>query len=328
MRINRGFLGWGIFLLIVGAIPLAVRAGYLTEDQIGNVGSLWPLILIGIGVGVLLARTRYAFLGGILVAATFGVIVGGVLAGGVEGISATTCGPGQAGLAAFESREGSLTESVGSVDLDLNCGDLTLGVGPGNTWRVEGEARDGVGPSVDADNGSLRVASADDGGGFFERLNDREVWRITLPEAVRLDVSMDLNAGSSNLALGATRIEAFDLTLNAGSVTMDMGSVSEIGDLQIDLNAGSLELTVPNQSFEGSIEVNAGSVALCVPPGAALRLHTGDSIVAGYDYDGHGLVKDGSTWETPGFADAPVRIELDTRANAGSFSLNPEDGCG
>ena len=174
----------------------------------------------------------------------------------------------------------------------------------------------------------MRVASADDGGGFFERLNDREVWRITLPEAVRLDVSMDLNAGSSNLALGATRIEAFDLTLNAGSVTMDMGSVSEIGDLQIDLNAGSLELTVPNQSFEGSIEVNAGSVALCVPPGAALRLHTGDSIVAGYDYDGHGLVKDGSTWETPGFADAPVRIELDTRANAGSFSLNPEDGCG
>ena len=49
MRINRGFLGWGVFLLIVGAIPLAVRAGYVTVDQIGNVGSLWPLILIGIG---------------------------------------------------------------------------------------------------------------------------------------------------------------------------------------------------------------------------------------------------------------------------------------
>jgi len=42
-----------------------VRAGYVTEAQIPNVVSLWPLILIGIGVGILLARTRYALLGGL-----------------------------------------------------------------------------------------------------------------------------------------------------------------------------------------------------------------------------------------------------------------------
>jgi hypothetical protein len=107
-----------------------------------------------------------------------------------------------------------------------------------------------------------------------------------------------------------------------------MGSVSEIGDFEIDLNAGALELTVPNVSFEGSIGVNAGSVSLCTPPGSALRLTTAESIVAAYDYDDQGLVKDGSTWETPGFDTAAVKIELDTRANAGSFSLNPEDGCG
>jgi hypothetical protein len=328
MRINRGFLAWGVFLLIVGAIPLAVRAGYLTEDQIQNVGSLWPLILVGIGVGILLARTRYAFLGGILVAATFGVIAGGVLAGGVEGLGVASCGPGGGNMAAFETREGPLTGSTGSVDLDMNCGDVTLAVGAGNTWRIEGEGRDGTGPSINADNDSLRIASHDGGRGWFERLSDREIWRVTLPEDVDLDFSMDLNAGSSTLDLGAASVDAFDLTLNAGSVTLNMGSVVEVGDLDINLNAGSLELTLPNQSFEGSIEVNAGSVSLCAPPGAALRLNTAESIVAGYDYDGQGLVKDGSTWETPGFADAAIRIDLDTRANAGSFTLNPEDGCG
>ena len=328
MRINRGFLGWGVFLLIVGAIPLAVRAGYLTEDQIRNVGSLWPLILIGIGVGILLARTRYAFLGGILVAATFGVIVGGVLAGGVEGMGVGACGPGGGNLTAFETREGALTDSVGSIDLDMNCGDVTLAVAPGDTWRIEGEGRDGTGPNVNADNDSLRISSHDGGRGWFDGLNDRETWRVTLPDAIRLDFSMDLNAGSSDLDLGSASIEAFDLTLNAGSVTLDMGSVVEMADLDINLNAGSLELTVPNQSFEGSIEVNAGSVSLCVPPGAAVRLNTSESIVASYDYEGQGLVKTGSTWETPGYDDAAVRIDLDTRANAGSFSLNPEDGCG
>lgn len=328
MRINRGFLAWGVFLLIVGAIPLAVRAGYLTEDQIRNVGSLWPLILIGIGVGILLARTRYAFLGGILVAATFGVIVGGVLAGGVEGLGVGACGPGGGNITAFETREGPLTDTVGSIDLDMNCGDVTLAVAPGNTWRLEGEGRDRAGPNVNADNDSLRISSHDGGRGWFDGLDDRETWRVTLPDAVGLEFSMDLNAGRADLDLGGASIEAFDLTLNAGSVTLDLGSVVEMADLDINLNAGSLELTVPDQSFEGSIEVNAGSVALCVPPGAALRLSTSESIVASYDYEGEGLVKTGSTWETPGYDDAAIRIDLDTRANAGSFSLNPEDGCG
>jgi hypothetical protein len=328
MRINRGFLAWGVFLLIVGAVPLAVRAGYLTEDQIRNVGGLWPLILIGIGVGILLARTRYAFVGGILVAATFGVIVGGVLAGGVEGLGVGACGPGGGNVTAFETREGPLTESAASVDLDMNCGDVMLSVGSGNTWRIEGEARDGSGPNVNADNDSLRIASHDGGRGWFDGLNDHETWRVTLAEDVDLDFSMDLNAGSATLDLGLASVDALDLTLNAGSVTLDMGSVVELGNLDINLNAGSLEVTLPNQSFEGSIEANAGSVSLCVPPGAAVRLDTAESIVASYDYDGQGLVKSGSTWETPGFADAAVRIDLDTRANAGSFTLNPEDGCG
>ena len=27
MRVNRGLLGWGVFFVAVGAVPLAVRAG-------------------------------------------------------------------------------------------------------------------------------------------------------------------------------------------------------------------------------------------------------------------------------------------------------------
>ncbi len=327
MRIRRGFLGWGIFLLIVGAIPLAVRAGYVTVDQIGNVGSLWPLILIGIGIGVLLARTRFAFLGGILVAATFGIIVGGVFSGGVDALGAGACGPGSGGLMTFPARDGTIASPSASVDLELNCGDLTLSVAPGEGWRVEGEARDGTLPDIDADDDSLRVSSHD-GGGWLDGLDDRETWRVTLPGRARLDVTMDLNAGSSTMDLGAASVGALDLTLNAGAINLDMASVNDVGEFQIDVNAGSLELTLPDESFEGSIEVNAGSVSLCAPPGAALRLNTSDSIVASYDYDGHGLVKNGSTWETPGFDDATVRIELETQANAGSFSLNPEGGCG
>ena len=326
MRIHRGFLGWGVFLLIVGAIPLAVRAGYVTEDQIGNIGSLWPLILIGIGIGILLARTRFAFLGGVLVAATFGVIVGGALSGGVDGLGAGACGPGGDRLTGFPAQDGTMTGRSGSVDLELDCGDLLLSVVSGDAWHVEGEARDGASPDIDISDDSLQVSSRD-GGGWFGGLNDRETWRVSLPEDVLLDVTVELNAGSSTLDLDHASIGTLDLTLNAGSVTLDMLSVADVGDLQVEVNAGAIELNLPDQSLAGSIEVNAGSVNLCAPPGAALRLNTDESIVAAYDFEDHGLIKNGSTWETPGFDDAAVRIELHTQANAGSFSLNPEDGC-
>jgi hypothetical protein len=327
VRINRGFLTLGVFLLLVGAVPLALRAGYLTDDQIRNVGSLWPLILIGVGIGILLARTRVAFLGGILVAATSGVIVGGLFSGGIEGFGFNACGPdGQ--TIPFEAGDGQLGGPSASIEVNLNCGDVTVSTGPGNTWRVEGEDRTGIGPNLNADDDSLSVRSRDDDRGPFGAFGDRDTWRITLPEAVRLDLDMELNAGSSTVNLGSAAVEAVNLDMNAGSAVLDLGSLRELGDLQIGLNAGSLNLTLPNQSFKGSIEANAGSVNLCAPAGAALRLNTSESIVASYDYEDHGLVQSGSTWQTPGFDSAAVRIELDTQANAGSFSLDPEDGCG
>lgn len=327
MRIDRGFLGWGVFLVLVGAVPLAVRGGYLNEDQIPSIVSLWPMILIGIGIGILLARTRFAFSGGLVIAATIGLVVGGWLAGGADGIGSATCGPGGS-TAPFPTRDGPLTRSSASIDLDLNCGSVNVDVHPGASWQIEGNDRDGTGPNIDADDDSLRVRSHEDRDGLFDALSNREAWHVTLPDSVMLDLNLNLNAGSSTLALGTAGIEAFELDLNAGSAVIDLGSVRQIGDLDIGLNAGSIELTLPAQSLTGKIEANAGSVALCVPAGMAIRLKTSESIVASYDFEDQGLVKDGSTWETPGFDAASTRIELDTRATAGSFSLNPEDGCG
>lgn len=327
MRIHRGFLGWGIFLILAGSLPLAVRAGYLSTDQVRNVGSLWPLILVGIGVGLVLSRTRFAFLGGFIVAATFGVMVGGFLAGGVAGFGAGGCGPGT-GTTVFQAHDGTFDSSRASVDLELNCGTATVSVATGSAWRVEGEDEAGVGPIVDSTGSFLNVRSRNGNDAPFDLFGKRESWRITLPEATQLDTQLTLNAGSSTVNLAGANLGRVEATVNAGSATFDLGSVHQIDEIQIGLNAGSLDLTLPNLSMSGSIEVNAGSVQLCAPHGAGLRLQTDESIVASYNFDGHGLIKSGSTWETPGFDAAPVKIELHTQANAGSFSLDPADGCG
>lgn len=325
MHIRRGFLGWGVFLILAGAVPLLVRSGYLTDDQIRNVWALWPLIIIGIGVGLILRRSRLEFLGGMIVAATVGLMAGGVLSLGSVPLATGICGS-QAGTVAFPARDGTFA-GAGSLDLQLDCGSVTVSVVPGSAWHVEGQDADGVGPDIKASDAALSVRSRNDASGAFWMFGQRDTWRVTLPDAGRLDVDLQLNAGQSTVNLGDAAVGRFGLELNAGSATVDLGSIKDIGDLDVSLNAGSLGLTLPNRSVEGAIEVNAGSVKLCAPAGAALRLRTGENIVGSYDYDGHGLVKSGSTWTSPGFDAAAVRIDLQTSANAGSFALDPEGGC-
>ena len=322
MRVNSGFLGWGVFLVLAGAIPLAVRAGLITADQVRQLGSLWPLIIIGIGVGILLSRTRAAFLGGLIVAATFGVLVGGWLSGG-GGLGPCGSNPSTTPI---NPVSGSFTGTAADVDIDLNCAELSGTATAGAGWRIDGWDEDGAGPLVDADDRSLVIRSPDRGGPFTFA-GPRPAWQLTLPDAVRLDLSLSLNAGSAKLDLTPAQVEALNVEVNAGSATIELGSGTDAIDLEAGVNAGSLNLILPSRSVRGSIEVNAGSAELCVPPGTDLRFDTSGSVISGFDFEDQGLVQDGSTWSTPGFGTSAVQIDLDVQVNAGSLSLNPEGGC-
>ena len=105
----------------------------------------------------------------------------------------------------------------------------------------------------------------------------------------------------------------------------DLGSVAAIREIQMELTAGSAGVTLPNLTMTGTIEANAGSIRLCVPAGVGLRIETGGSVAASYDF--HDLVQDGSVWTSPGYAEAAVRIDLRTDGTAASFTLDPEGGC-
>ncbi len=52
MQIDRRLVGFGLFLITVGAVMGAVRQGLLSEDTAGRAWFLWPLILVGIGPSI------------------------------------------------------------------------------------------------------------------------------------------------------------------------------------------------------------------------------------------------------------------------------------
>jgi hypothetical protein len=327
MRVNRSLLGWGTFFILLGAIPLAVQAGVLTVEQVDDWWRFWPLILVGIGLGLLLRRTALEALGGLVVAATFGIMLGAALSSGIGGIPGGVCGPLDDAMP-FAARDGVIATSSATVEIGLDCGDVTIDTTAGGTWMVSGADATGDGPEIDSDASSLSVQTSDDDHGPFGWTGSRERWAITLPTGPRLGFDAQVNAGSATVDLADADIADAEMQFNAASATVDLGTARAVSDLDIQLNAGSLALTLPATGTTGTIEGNAASVDLCAPPGVALRLRTDDSVLSSFDYDGHGLVHTGDTWQSPDFDAAAVRIDLLTRGNAASFTLDPEEGCG
>ncbi len=322
MRLERGFLNWGVFLILLGAVPLAVRQGLIARDVVEDSVRLWPLVLVGLGVGLVLRRTAAAFVGGLIVAATFGLILGSALAVGAR-FPGIGCG-GEDGRA-FETRQGTFAGPA-SVTLEMDCGEVALGVAAGTAWSVSGTDADGRGPDLVSSPDGITIRSRNRAGIFFLDGGARERWTVTLPKEIALRLQASVNAGSGRLDLTGARLESLRAEVNAGETVIDLTD-AQASDIRVSVNAGSAKLSLPNASVTGRLEVNAGSVKFCAPSGAGLRLTTNDNITASVNFGQRGMTKSGDVWQTPDFASAPVKIELTTTANAGSIELNPQEGC-
>ncbi|HSK51203.1 MAG TPA: hypothetical protein VLA44_00495 [Clostridia bacterium] len=321
MHINRRFLGWGVFLILVGGIPLAVRAGWIDASRLEGWWNLWPLIVIGIGAGILLHRSRFELLGSLLIAATFGSMLGSAFAsGGVPGIA---CGTDR-GTAALDERSGTFSGAA-TIDVEVACGGFSLRGREGEAWAFSGTGDAGRQPSINDDGDSLRIRSSTDTT-WIPFVSKREDWQLDVPTGTPLGLRVQVNAGDATIEPGSAALEDVDVEVNLGSVVMDLTSAETIENLRVQTNLGSIAVALPDASFSGRLQVNLGSIELCAPPGAALRIRAQTSL-GSTDFGNEGLVQNGSTWETPGYDTAEVRIDLSTETNLGSLSLNPEDGC-
>ena len=323
MRRNHGLLGWGVFLIALGAVPLAVSQGYVSSDAVSSAWRLWPLLLIAAGVSMLLRRSAAAALSGLLVAATVGVMLGGVLAGGARGLPFASCGEDQAATP-FPRATGQLADGA-SVELELNCGEVAVETAEGTAWQVDGTDEDGQGPRVEASADGVRIGSGDDRRGF-DLLDQKDRWAVTLP-TVPVELDVEVNAGRGTLDLGNARLRGLHVSGNAGDVRIDLAETIELEEFDVEMNAGSARVNLPNRSVEGHLSVNAGSVNVCAPAGVGLRITTNDNITASTNFAEHGLTKNGDTWQTADFDGAATQIVLETDVNAGGIALNPEEGC-
>ena len=328
MAIDRRFLNWGIFFIALGGVPLLVREGLVSQSTAGEAWRLWPLVIVGIGVAILLRRTPAAFAGGLIVAATFGLVTGGLLASGPQLVSVAGCGNPNAGAGAggVTSDASGTFGSTASARIQMDCGVLNVATRPGSGWTFRGRDPQDGRAIVESSSGSLQVTAPARSDAFWNLSGSHNrSWTLALPTASTVDLAVGINAGSGSIDLGGGNLSAFDAELNAADVTIDL-SRATTPDVRVSLNAGSARLQLPASSTAGSLSVNAGSLDLCAPASTGVRI-TVTSALASTDFGPSGLVRSGDTWTSPGYATATNRADLRLDANLASVSLNPAGGC-
>jgi hypothetical protein len=317
MAINRRFLNWGVFFISMGAVLLVVQGAAVGDDDLAAVLRYWPVLVIALGVGLLLRRTRFSLAGGMLAAAMPGLLLGGMIAAAPRfSLDCSDLRP-----ASLASREGSFSGAA-AVELRLACGDLEVTTAPGSAWvlRSGGAVR---GPVVDASIDRLVVASATRNRPFGIG-RDADTWKLALPTGNPIDLATEISAGTGTLDLAGARLGDVRLTVNAGDARVDLGSAT-LERLSARVNAAKATLTLPATSdFTADLRVNAGAISVCAPAGLGLRI-TGDRNLSSTTYPG--LVRSGDAWVSPDYATAAHHADVTVTANVGSVDLNPEGGC-
>lgn len=316
MHINRGLVFWGIALITAGAVALAIQSGTIDAAAARELWRFWPVVLIVIGLSIIAARTPLALLVTILAGLTVGGFAGTFVAGWPEGI-----GFGCSGTADQSRTETGTFSGSAEVDLEFNCGDLEVTTGDAGGWEVTASYASDAEPEISSANDSLSVRA--EGAPWFT--DRRQEWEVTVPTDVDLALKVDANAASSRLDLAGARLTELNLSANAGDVLLDLTG-AEVRDLEVDVNAGSASIVVgEGTSGNGSLSVNAGSLELCVADGLVVAITLDDeNITFGHNLDESGLDRSGDTWQT---GDGTPDLVLDVDGNAGSFTLNPEEGC-
>jgi hypothetical protein len=318
MTLNRKLLYGGVFLVAAGGVTLVSQGDAVSSDAIAQALQLWPVVLIALGAGLLLRRTRFGLAGGLVAAAMPGLLLGGLL------VAVPRLVPGCDGLqpASLSTRQGTF-DGAATVDLTLACGELSVTTAPGSSWQLQTGDTTGAAATVSASPDRLSVASSGQRRAFgFVR--GGAVWRLWLPVATTLDLTAEVSAGRGRLDLAGAQLGNVRLAVNAGDARVDLAEAT-VGHLSMSVNAASASLLLPaTQDFGADLSVNAGALRICAASEVGLRIQD-TAVLASTHYAG--LVRIGDAWESPGYSMANHHADLAITASVASVEVNPEGGC-
>ena len=318
MRIRRGLLFWGLFLIPLGAVPLLVRAGAVDAAGLAGAWRLWPIILIALGLALVAGRSQVAVIGTAVTAIILGVAAGGALATGNPWFGLLgDCATGRNTTSQLD-QSGSFQSSA-AVRLNLSCGTLQASTGDGSDWALHADYS-GPPPTIAASADRLEIRSPDSGG------SRRQAWNLSLPSAALGALDLQANAGSGTINLAGAEVGNLSAEINAFDLSVD-ASEAKVERLDLTLNAGRARISLGGGPLTGDLSVNAGAIELCVPASAQLQIKLTNQVTFAQNLDDRGLSQNGDLWTRNGNGDLATAIQLTVDGAAASFTFDPDGGC-
>lgn len=250
---NRsGFVG--PFILVgIGILFLLNNMGLIQVNFWRLASTLWPVILIGIGLDMLIGRRST---GGSLLALliTAGFLVGGTL---FVGVSPATTSRGT--VTEIRYAPGPVTEA--DIRISTATGQLTVGTLGESGVLVAGSVRlagnEAVKEESQEDDGKAVYRLSSEGVGVVGVAGNESVWDLRINGEIPSRLEIKTGAGESELNLERARL---------------MG-------LKVDLGIGATTINLPRAGiFSGEINGGIGRLVVRVPESLAIRIHVDSGI--------------------------------------------------
>jgi hypothetical protein len=296
-RYRRGGLVGPVILIGLGVIFLLNNLGRLDWGVWLFILRLWPVLLIGAGLDLLVGR-RSIWGSLLVVVVMLGVLAGAVLFYQQRGWGGTEL--------ARQSISRALEEATSAdVTLDFGLGALSVGALSEGGNLIEGTVELYRGErlvehyAVVAEEAQYSLSPEGDTWNAFPNWPARMArWDVALSPNIPVVLTIDSGVGETVLDLRGLQVI----------------------ELSVDGGLGTMRLTLPAQGdLEGDLNVGIGAVEILVPQGVAVRMQVDGGlsnvvVPAGY-------VRDGDVYTSPGYASAENRVLLHVEGGIGQIRI-------
>lgn len=288
----------GLVLILLGITFLLINLGYLGWNVFFRLFSLWPLILVVIGIELVSISKRFFFLKFLSPLLLIGGFLWAIL-------GATRKKDIKTEISYF-SQLIEKNVSKGRIDIDYGAGKLSLIGGTTYFWEGEFEKKPVIKTEIDSFLQKVKIKTREKSFSwsccsFCFNKRESNNWDIRLTEEIPLEIYIDAGACELDLDMSTLKVKVLDLDIGATEVDMKFSELIPEVTVNIDAGVSSLKINIPE---EFGVKVNLDS---------GLSLHNLKKL--GFKE------KRESIYYSPNYSNTEKRIELNMSLGVSIFKL-------